>query len=95
MTNTELATGLREFADLLERHPETPMAHEWTTLSLYRPVRSTGLNTYRRAVKALSDGGEVDYKTICSTAYPNYHCAVRTFTGGFRVELWGPKIVRG
>lgn len=80
MTNREFVQGLRELADLYERHPEMLVPDH--RLYLYLPY-SEQPPRYAETVKALADGGVVTKK-----AKPDdyYLCVNRTF-GALTVEL--------
>lgn len=59
MTNQEFVQGLRELADLYERHPEMLVPNH--QLYLYLPYSETP-QRYAETVKALADGGTVRKK---------------------------------
>lgn len=81
MTNLEFAQGLRELADLYERHPEMLVPNH--NLFLYLPYSEQPAR-YAETVKAFADGGLVSKK-----AKPDdyYLCVNRVFPSGLSVEL--------
>ena len=83
MTNLEFTQGLRELADLYERHPE--MQCPGANLHLYLPY-DTNIEHVRASVKAFADGGVVT-KRAPKDSLEFYYRLERTFAGGLKVEL--------
>ena len=83
MTNFEFAQGLRELADLYERHPELKASP--AAVYLYLPY-DTDSEHLRAAVKAFADGGVVTNRAP-KDSLEFYYRLERIFAGGLKVEL--------